>query len=65
MERKKKRRGTAGQSQSHNDTDGVSESELKRQEKTLKVMREGGKCRIDSYMNASGHIYESVNELLN
>ena len=38
MERKKKRRGTAGQSQSHNDTDGVSGSELKRQEKTLKVM---------------------------
>ena len=38
MDRKKVRRVTAGESQSHNDTDGVSESEIKRQEKTLKAM---------------------------
>jgi len=34
---------TTGESQRHNDSDGVSESENKRQEKTLKV-----KCFMDS-----------------
>jgi len=28
-------------------------------------LRVGGECRIDSCMNASGHIYECVSELLN
>jgi len=40
MEREKERGGTAGtgKSQSHSDPDGVSESENKREGKTLKVM---------------------------
>ena len=38
----KVRRETAGESQSHNDLDGFSESENKRQKKTLKAM-----CFID------------------
>jgi len=39
MYRERKRRETAGENQSHNHLDGVSESTNKRQEKTLKVMR--------------------------
>jgi len=35
---RKERREPAGESQSHIDSDGVSESENKRQEKTLKVV---------------------------
>ena len=43
IQRKKERRETAGESQNHDDSDGVSESENKRQMNTLKVM-----CFIDS-----------------
>ena len=38
MEREKERRELLGESQSHNDSDRVSESENKTQEKTLKVI---------------------------
>jgi len=38
MEREKERREPAGERQIHKDSDGVSESENKRQEKSLKVI---------------------------
>ena len=46
---------TVGESQSHNDSDGVSESENKRQEKTLKVL-----CFIDSKKSRQEHLLDRL-----
>ena len=55
MERGKKRRETAGESQCQNNSDGVSQSENERQEKTLKAM-----CFIDSKKSRQAHLLDRL-----
>jgi len=55
MEREKERRELAGESQSHNDSYRVSESENKKQEKTLKVI-----CYIEAIKHGEDMLTNKV-----
>jgi len=55
MEREKERQEPACESQSHNDSNGISESENKRQEKTLKVI-----CFIEEIKNGEDTLTKKV-----